>query len=393
MAKNIIQPANRIKNIKPYFFVDRNKRISQLLSKDKDVIRLDIGAPDLPPSKEIIDVLTNEVNKHNTHSYTPLGGGENFIKAITNYYGMRFGVEIDPEHECLGLIGSKEGLFNLGQSILNPHDIALVPNPGYPVYKATSFIAGADIYDIPLLEKNNYLPIFESIPKDILYRSKILWLNYPNNPTGATANIEFFESVIDFFKKYNVVIINDAAYSDVYYDNQQVPSILEVKGAKEFCVEINSLSKSFNMAGWRLGMAVGCKQVINALKSYKSQVDSSTFMPILTAGIEALKYNKEWVHERNSIYLKRLEILYNSLCKMGFTLSKPTAGMYLWVKFPELFQDSLSFSNKLLNDINISTTPGIIFGNQGEGYLRFSLGTSTDRINEAINRLSNYINL
>ena len=392
MKEHDITPSKKLHSIKPYFFVDRGKKIAELKSNGKDIIRLDMGAPDLPPSDAIIDTLIEKVKKDDTHSYTPSGGGNDFRVAISNYYKSRFDVDIDPFSEALGLIGSKEGLFNMGQALLDADDVSLIPEPSYPVYTSTSIIAGAEIINIPLIEENDFLPDFCVIPIDKLKKSKILWLNYPSNPTGATADLKFYQQIIDYFTNFNIVIINDAAYSEVYFEHKSVPSILQIPGAKDFCVEVNSLSKSFNMAGWRLGMAVGSKKAINILSTYKSQVDSSTFSPILSAGCKALEYDKNWVDERNNIYRTRRDLIYNSLINMGFSTRLPSAGMYIWAKQPNLFMNSMDFSNNMLNEIGVSTTPGIIFGKHGEGFLRFSIGMANHRIEEAMQRLSNWIN-
>ena len=386
-----ITPSKRIQSIKPYFYVSRNQNIKELSATGIEIIRLDIGAPDLPPSRDITEVLITNVNKDNTHSYTPIGGSDEFRKAISAYYKKRFDVEVDPQIESLGLIGSKEGLFNIGQSLLDKGDVSLVPDPGYPVYAATSVIAGADIVHVPLNEQNKYHAVFDHIPNEKLKNAKIVWLNYPNNPTGASADITYYEYVVDFFKNTNAIIINDAAYSEVSYGDTAVPSILEVDGAKEFCVEINSLSKSFNMAGWRLGMAVGCEKVLNILNTYKSQIDSSTFSPILSAGCKALDYDSEWILQRNEIYRTRRDLIYNSLIRMGFQTKLPTAGMYIWAKHSGLFSNSLKFSDKILNDIGVSITPGVIFGQQGESHLRFSFGLANNKIIEAMRRLEAWI--
>ena len=385
-----ITPADRIASIKPYFFASLNQKLLSLKEKGVDIIRIDMGSPDLPPAKFIIDVLIDDVLKNDKHGYTPNGGTSSYRYAVAEYYAKRFDVELDPYKEVLGLIGSKEGLFHLGQVILNPGDISLIPDPGYPVYQAASEIAGAEIYPVPLVQENNYLPDLDAIPKDIIQRAKLLWINYPNNPTGAVAPFTFYEKVVDFAKTNDILIAHDAPYTDICFDNYVAPSILQVKGASEVAIEFNSLSKTYNMAGWRLGMAVGNQQVIGYLNTYKSQMDSSHFLPILDAGVKALTSEQNWLIERNLIYKTRRDIVVKALRAAGLEVEIPTAAIYVWAKLPK-GEDSLKFCDQLLEETGVSTTPGIVYGKYGEGYLRVSLGTSTERLIEAMDRFSRWV--
>lgn len=388
---NIFQPADRIAPFKPYFFATLNQKITGLKSRGVDIIRLDMGSPDLPPTSSIIEVLGDEARRPDVHGYSAMGGTLEYKKAYAEYYRRRFSVDLDPNKEVLGLLGSKEGLFALSQVMLNPGDVALVPDPGYPVYSAGTAIAGAKIFPIPLLEKNSYLPDLSNIPAEIADRAKILWLNYPNNPTGAVAPITFFEEAVNFARKHKILLAHDAPYVDICFDGYNAPSVLQVPGAKEVAVEFNSLSKTYNMAGWRLGMAAGNPDVIGYMHTYKSQVDSSHFEPILKAGAAALTGDQGWIGKRNDIYKSRRDITVAGLRQAGFTLQSPPAAIYIWARLPEGYHDSTDFCSRLLEDTGVSTTPGVIYGESGEGYLRISLVTPTERIQEAMRRLVDWV--
>lgn len=387
-----IPPSHRISSFEPYFFASLGKKIASLKSAGMDVIRLDMGSPDLPPEDFIVDALVKNARKPDTHGYAPTGGSVEFKQAVADYYMDRFEVSLDPKTEIIGLIGSKEGVFNLSQVILNPGDVALVPDPGYPVYSASGIIAGAEIVNIPLLRENGFLPDLNSIPDDILDRAKILWLNYPNNPTGAVASMAFFEHVVLFAKKYNILIAHDAPYTDVCFDGYNAPSIMQIPCARDVAVEFNSLSKTYNMAGWRLGMAVGNADVIDYLFNYKSQVDSSTFAPIYSAGVAALSGDQTWLENRNLVYKKRRDLVVQGLLKAGFTLEPPKAAIYVWAALPHGQKDSVAYCARMLEETGVSTTPGVVYGPHGEGYLRISLGTATDRVEQAMLRIVDWTN-
>jgi LL-diaminopimelate aminotransferase len=262
-----------------------------------------------------------------------------------------------------------------------------VPDPGYPVYSAGGLIAGGEIYTMPLLSENHFLPDLDAIPAGVASKAKILWLNYPNNPTGATATLEFFEKAVDYGRKYNILIAHDAPYVDVCFDGYVAPSIMQISGAKDVCIEFNSLSKSYNMGGWRLGMAVGNPQVLGYLHTYKSQMDSSNFEPLLDAAVTALTGDQSWLEERNQIYQDRRDIVLSGLRKAGFSVQTPPAAIYIWARLPQRFTDSVAFCDRLLEETGVSTTPGIVYGKFGEGYLRISLGMATDRIRDAMERM------
>ena len=388
---SFIKPARRIASFKPYFFAILNSKIAELKKNNLDVIRLDMGSPDLPPADFIIKTLEKSANRLDTHGYTPMGGTPAYRQAIATYYHNRFQVELNPEKEVLGLIGSKEGLFNVQQVLLNPGDVSLVPDPGYPVYTSGAIIAGAEVHFLPLLKENGFLPDLTSIPEAIVKRARLMWLNYPNNPTGAIASLEYFTRVVEFGRENGIVIAHDAPYVDICFNGYKAPSLMQVPGAKDVAIEFNSLSKAYNMGGWRLGMAVGNPQVIDYLFTFKTQMDSSQFGPILDAGVAALTGDQTWLEERNDIYQYRRDIVLSGLWKAGFTADIPPAAIYVWARLPQGYSDSMDFCARLLEETGVSTTPGIVFGQYGEGYLRISLGLQTDRIKEAIDRIVTWL--
>ena len=390
-TNSFIQPSDRIADFKPYFFATLNSTINSLKASGMDVIRIDMGSPDLPPDNAIIDTLIESVVKPNVHGYTPNGGSIAFRQAIAAYYHTRFGVEINPQDESIVLLGSKEGLFNLSQVLLNPGDVVLVPDPGYPTYEASAKIAGAQVFRLPLLSENGFLPDLSAIPQEITKQAKLLWLNYPNNPTGVVAPLSFFEKTVHFAQKHQIFIAHDAPYSDICFDGYIAPSIMQVPGAKDVAIEFNSLSKTYNMAGWRLGMAVGNANVIRLLYTYKSQMDSSHFEPILQAGIRALTGDQGWIKDRNKIYQIRRDLVLTGLQNAGFVVEVPQAAIYVWAHLPAGFTESITFCDILLRETGVSITPGTVYGKHGEGYVRISLGTPTERIQEAMNRLVGWL--
>jgi LL-diaminopimelate aminotransferase len=386
-----IIPADRVAWLKPYFFADLNNKIELLRSQGLDIIRLDIGSPDLPPQPFIIEQLIESAHRTSSHGYATHGGTLAFRKAAADYYERRFNVDLNPQEEVLGLIGSKEGIFNLSQAVLNPGDIVLVPDPGYPVYSAGGRISGAQILVLPLLAEKSYLPDLEAVPEEIARRCKILWLNYPNNPTGAVAPLEFFEKAVAFATKYGILLAHDAAYVDVCFDGYQAPSIMQISGAREVAIEFNSLSKTYNMAGWRVGMAVGNASVINLLSQYKSQIDSAHFLPIYQAAEAALGGSQSWLEERNQVYQERRDWVISALVECGCELTPPRASLYIWAQLPGKQTDCNLFCSRLLEETGVSLTPGTVFGEFGKGYIRISLCTSIEKIETAMLRLKHWI--
>lgn len=381
-------PAHRLAPIKAYFFADLAKRIAALRAQGVDVIRLDMGKPDLPPPPFVIEALVDEARKPDTHGYTPYGGTPEFKEAVAAFYRQRFGVELDPQTEVLALIGSKEGLFHLSQAVLNPDDVSLVPDPGYPTYKAGALLAGAEVYFLPLKEEKGFFPDLEAIPAEVLQRAKVLWLNYPNNPTGAVASLDDFARVVAFARRHNLIVAHDAPYTEVTFDDFRPPSLLQVPGAKEVGVEFHSFSKTYNMAGWRLGMMVGNPDLVRFVHTYKSQLDTSTFLPILRAGQVALTdpRSAEWIAERNAIYRERRDIILAGLQATRLRAQPPKAAMYIWARLPQGDDDSMAYCDRLLREAGVSVTPGVVFGPHGEGYVRISLGTATDQVRRAMER-------
>ncbi len=390
-STSFIYPADRIASFKPYFFAALGQKINALKAKGVDVIRIDMGSPDLPPADFIIKKLQKSAERPDVHGYTANGGTPAFRQAIVDYYKKRFNVDLDGKTEVLALIGSKEGLFNLSEVLLNPGDVSLVPDPGYPVYSASGIIAGGEIHYMPLLRENGFLPDLDAIPADIAKRAKILWINYPNNPTGAIASLDYLEKVVEYGRKNQIVIAHDAPYTDVCFDGYIAPSILQIPGAKDVAVEFNSLSKTYNMAGWRIGMALGNPLVIKFLSTFKSQMDSSHFLPILEAGIEALGGDQSWLEERNLIYKQRRDIVVSALKSVGFSVETPPAAIYVWAGLPNGITDSTAFCSQLIEETGVSMTPGIVYGKHGEGYVRISLGTASDRIEEAMERIKKWM--
>lgn len=386
-----MQPAQRIATIPPYFFARLGKTIAELRAQGVDVIRMDMGSPDMPPAPHIIEALVEAARRPDSHGYTPFGGTPEFRQAVAAYYKARFGVDLDPATEVVGLIGSKEGIFHLTHAMVNPGEVVLAPDPGYPTYRTTALIAGAELVRVPLLRENGFLPDLESLPEDTLRRARLLWLNYPNNPTGATADLAFFERVVEIARRYDILVCHDAPYLEISYEGFRPPSLLQVPGAKEVAVELNSLSKTYNMAGWRLGMAVGNAEALRALYTLKSQVDSSHFRAVLEAGAIALTSDQSWLEERNAIYQERRDLVVEGFRAVGMAAEPPRAAMYVWASLPEGETSSLDFTQRMLREVGVSMTPGVAFGEQGEGFVRVSLGTPTDRVREAMDRLVGWL--
>ncbi len=332
---------------------------------------------------------SKSASKPDTHGYT-LGQTAPFRKAVAEYYKKRFEVDLDPKSEVIDLIGSKEGLFGLNQAFLNPGDVALVPDPGYSVYAISAEIAGAEPYFMPLLEENAFLPDFDTIPAGVLKRAKILWMNYPNNPTGAIADLAFFDRAVAFAKANNILLAHDNPYCDVGYDGYRAPSLMQAAGAKEVAVEFNSLSKTYNMAGWRVGMVVGQPDVVRFIETYKSQKDSAIFAPLMAAGEAAMLGDQSWLAERNRTYQERRDAVIDALHRSGVRVAPPQASLYVWAPVPG-GEPSMDFCARMLEDIAVSTTPGVVFGEAGEGYFRISLVTDIARIREGSERIAGWL--
>lgn len=383
---NCMRKSKRLDLIPPYLFVKIEEKKEQLVKQGIDVIDFGIGDPDLPTPKHIFKKM-HEVLESNEASQYPTSKGElSFRKAVAGWYKKRFNVDLDPATEVCTLIGSKEGLAHLPLCFIDAGDIALVPDPSYPVYKICTTLAGGEPYLLPLTAKNNFLPELDKIPADILKKAKLLFINYPNNPTGAVADLSFYKKAVAFAKKNDLLLVSDLAYSEMGYNGFKPHSVLEVPGAKEVCIEFHSLSKTYNMTGWRLGMAVGNKQAVQALATIKSNIDSGAFKAVQFAGIEALTGPQKCVEENNKIFGERAQVLVKGLNSLGWKLPDSQATFYLWVPVPK-GETSASFTEKLLDKCGILVVPGNGYGPSGEGYVRFAITIPKERIKEAIERM------
>ena len=378
--------AQRIETIPPYLFAEIDKKKEEAIKRGVDIINLGIGDPDQPTPNNIIEKLRESVKDPKTHDYPPYAGTAEFRQAVTLWYKNRFGVDLDPDKEVMALIGSKEGIAHIFLAFIDPGDFSLIPDPSYPVYKTATLFANGFPYIMPLLEENNFLPDLEEIDEEVAQRAKLMFINYPNNPTAAVANKDFFEKVVKFAKKYDILVCHDFAYSEMTFDDYKASSFLEVEGAKDVGIEFHSLSKTYNMTGWRLGFAVGNKEAISALSIIKTNVDSGVFKAIQEAGIEALTGLQNNIEKMNEIYTRRRNVVINGLNKLGWSLKPTKATFYIWI--PTLNKmDSMEFSNRLLEKTGIIVTPGIGYGEYGEGYVRIALTVDEKRLEEAIERM------
>ena len=378
--------AQRIEIIPPYLFAEIDKKKEEAIKRGVDIINLGIGDPDQPTPNNIIEKLRESVKDPKTHDYPPYAGTAEFRQAVTLWYKNRFGVALDPDNEVMALIGSKEGIAHIFLAFIDPGDFSLIPDPAYPVYKTGTLFANGFPYIMPLLEENNFLPDLEEIDEDIAQKAKLMFINYPNNPTAAVANKDFFEKVVKFAKKYDILVCHDFAYSEMTFDDYKASSFLEVEGAKEVGIEFHSLSKIYNMTGWRLGFAVGNKEAISALSIIKTNVDSGVFKAIQETGIEALTGPQDNIEKMNKIYTGRRNVVINGLNKLEWNLKPTKATFYIWI--PTLNKmNSVEFSNLLLEKTGIIVTPGIGYGEYGEGYVRIALTVDEKRLEEAIERL------
>jgi len=383
----MVNTAQRISAINVHFFATLEGKISRLQASGKDIIRLDSGSPDMPPAPHILAALNESAGRSNTHGYQSQRGTARLRQAWAHMYRSAYGVELDPEEEILPLMGSKEGIFNLTQAYIEPGDVVLVPDPGYMTYRRATLFAGGELYDLPLLPGRGLLPDLQAIPADILQRAKLLWLNYPNNPTAATAPLEFLVEAVAFARQHGLLLCHDAAYSQVTFDGYQAHSLLEVPGAKEVAVEVNSLSKSHNMAGWRVGAAVGNKAALNALFRVKANADNGHFLPVMDAAVAAMNGDQSWIAGRNEIYRQRRDMVIAAYRQVGLECMVPKASLYVWSAVPAGWS-SADFTTLLLEKAQVSLTPGTVFGERGEGFIRLSFTDSTERVAEAMRRVT-----
>jgi LL-diaminopimelate aminotransferase len=381
--------AGRLLKMPVYPFARWNKHIEAARQRGMDVIRLDIGGPDLPPPDDVVETLSRSAHQPDHHGYPGYRSLPPLRQAIAEYYHRRFGVTLDPGTEVVTLIGSKEGIVNLALACLDPGDLVLVPDPGYAPYAMGAVLAGAGVRTFPLLPEHGFLPDLDAIPEEVADRAVLMWLNYPNNPTGATADLAFFSRAVDYARCHGLFLCHDAPYCDVTYDGYVAPSLLQVPGASEVAVEFNSLSKTYNMPGWRLGMAVGNADVLASLAQVKSNVDSGIYRPLQEAAVRALSASPDWIATRNDVYRARMEVLLEGLEAVGLEAPRPRASLYVWARVPPVWT-SETLALTWLEQAGVAVTPGSFFGPAGEGYVRLSVTTPAGRIREAMGRLHRF---
>ena len=382
----MIASADRLNKLPPYLFQEIDRLKAEIKAKGVDVINLGVGDPDLPTPGHIVEALSKAAQDPLNHQYPSYSGMGDFKTSVARWYKRRFGVDLDANSEVITLIGSKEGIAHLPLAFINPGDTALIPSPAYPVYSIATMFAGGVSHFMPLLHENGFLPDFSAIPAETVRRAKLLFLNYPNNPTGATAERSFFQSACDFARQHDLTICHDAAYTEMGFDGYRPMSFLEVPGAKDIGIEFHSLSKTYNMTGWRLGFAVGNARIIDGLGQIKSNIDSGAFNAIQLAGIAALESDQACVVEMQKIYQERRDALIGGLKKIGLSPEMPKATFYVWCPAPPGYK-SKDFTKLLLSEAGIVTTPGSGFGEPGEGYIRMALTVNKDRIEEAVSRI------
>jgi len=382
-----VKMASRVRNLPPYLFATIDKMKQEARAKGVDLIDMSIGDPDLPTPAHIVSAMKSAAANPEHHRYPSYEGMLSFREAVAGWYKKRFGVTLDPGNEVLSLIGSKEGIGHIPLAFVDPGDYVLVPSPGYPVYPVSTLFAGGESHIMPLTESNGFLPDFRAIPEDVLRKSKLMFINYPNNPTSACAGRAFYEEVIEIAGKYNIIVCHDAAYSEIYYDGDKPMSFLEMDGAKSVGIEFHSLSKTYNMTGWRIGFAVGNPDVLAGLGKIKTNLDSGVFQAIQEAAVVALGTDDKVLSEIRDIYQERRDVLYDGLKALGIEVTKPKASFYVWAKVPAGY-DSSGFVAHLLNNAGVLGTPGNGFGAPGEGYIRFALTVTAGRTKEAVERIS-----
>ncbi|MGB2695791.1 MAG: LL-diaminopimelate aminotransferase [Dehalococcoidia bacterium] len=378
--------AQRVQDLPPYLFATISKKIAEKRAQGVDVVSFAIGDPDSPTPPHIINALVEASRDPANHGYPETEGLPETRNAFAAWLERRFGVTADPDREVLPLIGSKEGVAHIPLCFIDPGDVSLVPDPGYPAYSVAGELCGGETFALPLTEERAFLPDLAAVPEDVARRAKLLWLNYPNNPTAAIAGLDFFERAVAFAKRHDIVVIHDLAYSEVAYDGYRPPSFLEVPGAKDVAIEVHSLSKGYNMTGWRIGFAVGNATLIDALSRVKSNLDSGIPNAIQRMAIAALEGPQDCIEEHNRIYQRRRDRLVEALASTGLQVTPPKASLYLWARLPEGI-DSMTFAARVLDEIGVVVTPGIGYGQHGEGYVRLSLTLPDDRLEEGVRRL------
>jgi LL-diaminopimelate aminotransferase len=388
-GENGMRLSRRVDSLPPYLFVEISRKIAEKKTRGEEIISFAIGDPDIPTPGHVLDRLCQSAQDPANHRYPESEGLPELRRAIAKWYKRRFGVSLDPDKEVLPLIGSKEGIAHIALCLIDPEDIALVPDPAYPVYSVGTTLAGGIPHYMPLVKENGFLPDLDVIPDDVVRKAKLLWINYPNNPTAATADLPFFNLIAEFAGKHDLVVCHDGPYSEVAYDGYQPASFMQAEGAREVGIEFHSLSKSYNMTGWRIGMAVGNAELIDALRRIKSNFDSGIPQAIQYAAIEALTGAQDCIQEHNRIYQRRRDLILDVLESIGLEAQPPRASLYIWAKIPEDYT-SLEFATELLETVGVVVTPGTGYGKNGEGYVRLSLTISDAGLVKGLSRLADW---
>ena len=389
MKASRIEPAQRVSMVKEYYFSKKLKEVARLNAEGRDIISLGIGGPDRPPHARVVDTLCEYAHRSDTHGYQPYVGPVELRQAYADWYRRWYGIELNPANEIQPLIGSKEGILHITLAFVNPGDGVLVPNPGYPTYTSVSRLAGAEIFTYNLKEENAWYPDFDELESMPLDRIKLMWVNYPNMPTGAPATHELYEKIVDFGRRHNILIVNDNPYSFILNDNPI--SMLSVEGAKDVVIEMNSLSKSHNMAGWRMAMLASNAQFVEWVLKVKSNIDSGQFRPAMLAAVEALKCDSDWFDELNAVYARRRRVAERIMDALGCTFDPRQRGLFLWGKIPDAAESSEKFADNILYNARVFITPGFIFGSNGERFIRISLCATEEKMEEALTRIKQTI--
>ncbi|MCD6453455.1 MAG: LL-diaminopimelate aminotransferase [Dehalococcoidales bacterium] len=383
--------ADRITKLPPYLFVEISRKVAEQRARGEEVISFGIGDPDFPTPPHIINRLCQTAQDPANHRYPETEGLPQLHQTIAGWYEKRFGISLNPDSEVLPLIGAKEGIIHIALCFIDPGDVALVPDPGYPPYSIGTILCGGTPYYMPLTVENDFLPDLAAIPNDILSKARLLWLNYPNNPTGAVADIDFFNRVVEFANEHHLAVCHDAPYTEIAFDGYQPVSFMQAAGAKDIGVEFHSLSKTYNMTGWRIGMVVGNAEMIDALKRVKSNLDSGVPQAIQYAAIEALAGPQDCIAECTTKYQRRRDLVVDKLNSMGLKTTPPKAGLYIWARVPDGYT-SVEFADDLLDQVGVVVTPGIGYGNSGEGYIRLSLTLPDATLVKGLSRLAEWRN-
>jgi LL-diaminopimelate aminotransferase len=381
-----VRTAKRIEKLPPYLFAEIDRKVAEAKARGADIISFGVGDPDLPTPPHVVEALARAAADPGTHRYPSYTGMPAFREAIASWYGRRFGVALDADEQVQPLVGSKEGIFHLPVAFVDPGDVALIPDPGYPVYETGTILAGGEPLLLPLTPDNGYVPDLDAIPGDKLERAKVLWMNYPSNPTAACVDVDVFRRAVDFCRTHDLLLAHDAAYTEITFDDYVAPSALEPEGAKDCVVEFHSLSKTYNMTGWRIGWVAGAPPAIEALKRLKTNIDSGIFDAVQRAGIAALEGPQDHLRSNVETYRRRRDLLCDGLKSMGVVVDPPRGSIYVWVPVPD-GHTSESFTELLLNEAAIVVAPGNGYGPSGQGFVRFSLTLADDRLEEGVERL------